>query len=132
MSSSSSNNSNKPENTNCDRVRRGGQTVAEIEANHRLLPKPLGYGQEMSIEHMMKSPAQTAMVMAISNRISRGVIPFPTADLRCSYCLTCSHDPEKDPRLKCSRCKKVLYCDKECQRYVMTLATGKARESFFG
>lgn len=62
-------------------------------------------------------PVAMAMTMAISNRINRGVIPFPTADMRCSYCFT--FHLEDDRPLKCSRCKKVLYCDRECQRYVL-------------
>ena len=86
----------------------------ELQMIHDAFPKPVGKGKMPSITATMamSNPMFTGLVMSVSNRINRGAIPFPLQDLRCSYCLKC-HD---EPPQRCSRCKNVSYCNRDCQK----------------
>ena len=94
--------------------------IADQDLVHYILPKPVGMGRRdmMNDPNVMMcfaaSPMLLASVWSVSNRIERGVIPFPLCDQRCSYCLKCSR-PDT-PFQKCAKCKMVFYFGKECQK----------------
>lgn len=97
-----------------DEERKSPFTEDQIRLVHQHLPKPVGEGKPAA--SMMSSglpdPALLAAVMSVGGRIERGAIPFPLEDLRCSYCLCC----HRTAPMRCSRCKKVFYCNQDCQK----------------
>ena len=93
---------------------------------HETLPQPVGRGKPNGQSELMAKirggqnvtkmdVMAFSMITPVSNRIARGAIPYPLEDLRCSYCLNCNQD-ENSPPLRCSQCKKVFYCDRDCQK----------------
>lgn len=108
-------NDNDDNPTTTTKTRRGIDTET-IEKIHKYLPEPLGEGKCLWFDPMFlwNNSWAVVIIMAISNRVARGAIPYPMEDLRCSYCHLC-HDEEEEI-IKCTGCRKVFYCDSECQR----------------